>query len=197
MDVFLDALRVFSLFLIPALIYHLASAIENWIENKEFRAIPALNILPKVAGTMLAAGLLYTNLGTVYFDLETLFTENSPWKLDFDYFLTERGNLFAYSFQPIVLALMPEPAGGSLLSRPLFLGAVAYLLIMAICSTICFWLWKFTGALRAVLCCGIMVLLTAWMTIYFVALFFWALYVLNFWVLAVIALFYQYRRQRG
>lgn len=197
MDVLLGALRIFSLILIPALVYHLVSNILHWVENKEFRAIPALNILPKIAGTLLAAGLLYTNLGLAYFDLEILFTDNSPWKLNFDYFLTERGNLFAYSIQPALHALMPDPAAGPLLSRPLYIGAIAYLAIMAACMTICFWLWKFTDALRAALCCGIMVLLTAWITIYFVALLFWALYVLNFWVLAIIALYYQYRRQRG
>lgn len=197
MDVLLGALRIFSLILFPALVYHLGSNILHWVENKEFRAIPALNILPKIAGTLLAAGLLYTNLGLAYFDLEILFTDNSPWKLNFDYFLTERGNLFAYSIQPALHALMPDPAAGPLLSRPLYIGAIAYLAIMAACTTICFWLWKFTDALRATLCCGIMVLLTAWMTIYFVALLFWALYVLNFWVLAIIALYYQYRRQRG
>lgn len=197
MDLFLDVLRVFSLVLIPALVYHLASSIEHWIENKEFRAIPALTILPKIAGTLLAVGLLYTNLGLASFDLEVLFTENSPWKLDFAFFLTERGNLFAYSFRPALLAVMPDPAAGPLLSRPLFVGVIVYLVIMATCTTICFWLWKFTDAVRAILCCGIILLLTAWMTIYFVTLLFWALYMLNFWVLAVIALYYQYRRQRG
>lgn len=197
MDVLVDTLRLVSLFVIPALVYHFVSSIERWIENKEFRAIPALTILPKLAGSLLAIGLLYTNLGLAYFDLEILFTENSPWNLGYEYFLAERGNLFAYSFQPFVLALTPGPADGALLGRPIFLGVLAYLLLMALCSVISFWLWSFVNAVRAVICCGIIALLTAWMTIYFVALLFWSLYVLNFWVLAIIALFYQYRRQRA
>ena len=105
-------------------------------------------------------------------------------------FLFERANLFAYDLWPVFRLLAEVP------SIPSLLAWLSLVLLPLVLSLSCLRLWHFWEALRGFLACLGTALWSAWLVIYLVCLTFWGLHLLNFWALALAALYIQYRQGR-
>lgn len=188
----LDALVMVLQFLlvisIPFFISHGGEIMIHWIAHHEFAEIPILTTLARLQGLLLGGLLLYVNFDDSYYDLQTLFLPDSRWNLTFYEFLLERSNLFNYQFWPLIDMMREIPHERGVLA----VLAVALIPLMLGVLSIRFWAWR--EALRSMLACAGTAMWSAWLTLYLVCLAFWSLYLLNFWSLAVAALYYQYQR---
>lgn len=188
MDVFLAVLETLFAVGLPFLVAKLAAGVQHLVANKEFTAVPILGTLSRVAGVASGGLLLYSNLDISYFDLETLFVPESRWNHGFSEFMLDRGNIFAYELGPLAVALGSGPPAG------LVLASVLAVVSSGAAAASCFRLWSGRDSWRAVLACGATMAWTSWATVYLSCLTFWLLFKLNFWALALFALYYQYRR---
>ena len=189
MDILLNLLKVLAVLLFPIAIAAVSERFVLLVADKEFKTVPILMHLAKLHGLLVGAALIYTNFSGRYFDLERLFMTDSPWNISFAEFLLERGNVFTYAVTPFVDLLADPSANLEILAF-----GIALVTVPAICVGIALRVWPPPIAWRAIVACGIMAVTTVWMTVYLVALTFWGLYLLNFWALAIIAAYYQYRR---
>ncbi|MBF0392268.1 MAG: hypothetical protein HQL38_06265 [Alphaproteobacteria bacterium] len=175
--------------LVPMAVTALAKMLIHAIEPPKFNQVPFVTMTARLAGVLAAALLLYANLDARDFDLELLFVPDSPWNLSLGQFLTERAMLFEYSWGA-VLDTLSQP------STPfavLLVAAGLFALPLA-ASVPIGRLWGGTDALRAVAASTGILIWSAWMTVYLVCLLFWALHELNFWALALLVVYLQYRR---
>lgn len=188
MDVFIVVLQTLTAVGLPFLVGKIAGGVLHLVANKEFSAVPILGMLARLAGFAIGGLLLYADLDVSYFDLEMLFIPESRWNLTFSQFILERGNIFAYHPGPLVVALRSDP--------PLGLLAASFLAVASSAGAVisCLRLWPGRDGWRAIVACGATMAWTAWATVYFSCLTFWLLFKLNFWALALFALYYQYRR---
>jgi hypothetical protein len=176
---------------IPFVASYGGEVLMHHIAHHEFSEVPILTTLARLQGLLAGGLLLHANLDDSYYDLEVLFIADSPWNLDLSHFLLERANLFAYDLLPTLKLLSGLP------SVTAFLALLTFVLLPLLLGLICLRLWTLWDALRGLLSCLGTTLWSAWLTIYLVCLTFWGLHLLNFWVLALAALYIQYRRSRS
>ncbi|MBF0306440.1 MAG: hypothetical protein HQL41_12415 [Alphaproteobacteria bacterium] len=175
--------------LVPMAVTALAKMLIHAIEPPKFNQVPFVTMTARLAGVLAAALLLYANLDARDFDLELLFVPDSPWNLSLGRFLTERAMLFNYGWGE-VLDTLSQP------STPFaVLLAAAGLFALPLAASVPIGrLWSGTDALRAVAASTGILIWSAWMTVYLICLLFWALHELNFWALALLVVYLQYRR---
>jgi hypothetical protein len=189
MESFLDLFKIAAIVGLPFLVANLGNGLMHVIAAKDFGKVPILTTLSRLAGTLIAGLLLYTNLDRSYFDLEMLFIPESQWNIGFVLFMTERANIFAYDLAPL-LSLF----GSSEFQVELYALLLIFALLTLGTVLLCFRYWSGLESFRAATACGGTVLWAAWITVYLVCLVFWALYRLNYWALLLMVLFVQYRR---
>ncbi|MEO5335737.1 MAG: hypothetical protein H7841_02415 [Magnetospirillum sp. WYHS-4] len=180
--------QILAVVALPLVVANVGTHLLHHVATPDFGAVPILTTMSRLEGVLIGGLLLYGNLEASHFDLEGLFVPESSWNLGFFEFLTGRGNIFSYEVWPVLAAVRDQ-------SLPEVLVAVAASLVLPVVVTV--WvhrLWPRRDAWRALLSCLGTTAWTAWMTVYLVSLTFWALYKLNFWALALFALYYQYRR---
>ncbi len=191
-DLLWGLVQVAVVLAIPYLGSHLVSEqLLHRLVTEEFKAIPILDTLARVEGWLLGGLLLYTNLDASYFDLEHLFVSGSRWGLTIGEFLGQRANLFAYDPSPLFELLWPK------LFLPWLASVLAIILLPALLILLCRYFWRSRQIWRALLGCTITALWSAWMAVYLVCLVCWGLYVLNYWVFAVLTLYLQFRKGQG
>lgn len=189
MEILLGLLKFLVVMLLPVAVAVVADRFVQLAAEHEFKTVPILQHLSKLHGIAIGGVLIYTNFSGRYFDLERLFMTDSPWSIPFTEFVTVRSNMFAYALAPFFERLAQPDANPEILAA-----AIALAVLPAACIAVAFRLWPASTAWRAIFACGVRAIATAWMTVYLVALTFWGLYLLNFWALAFIAAYYQYRR---
>ncbi|CAK0776563.1 conserved membrane hypothetical protein [Gammaproteobacteria bacterium] len=177
---------------IPVLVANGGEAVMHVIANHEFHAIPILTTLARLQGLLAGGLLLHASFDESYYDLQALFVPASRWNLTMNQFLLERANLFAYDPEPLLNLLREQPWSGRGLLVALVVVVIPTLLVM-----MCLRFWKLWDALRGMVACAGTALWSAWITVYLVCLVFWGLYLLNYWSLALLAVYIQYQRSRG
>ena len=177
---------------IPTLVANGGEWLTHVIANHEFHALPILTTLARLQGLLAGGLLLHATFDETYYDLQALFVPASRWNLTMSQFLLERANLFAYDPQPLLDVLREQPTSARGMLVALVVVVIPLLLVM-----ICLRVWKVWDALRGIVACLGTALWSAWITVYLVCLFFWGLYLLNYWSLALLALYIQYQRSRG
>jgi hypothetical protein len=177
---------------IPTLVANGGEALMHLIANHEFHAIPILTTLARLQGLLVGGLLLHASFDESYYDLQALFLSTSRWNLTMNQFLLERANLFSYDPAPLLNFLREDP-----MSIRGLLVALVVVVIPTLLVLICLRVWKFWDALRGIVACAGTALWSAWITVYLVCLLFWGLYLLNYWSLAILAIYIQYQRSRG
>jgi hypothetical protein len=185
------ALQAAVVLAIPFLVRHAGELLVKKLVQEDFLQVPILGILARIQGLMMGGLLMWRDLDSRFFSLEHLFLPDSPWNINLSQFLLVRSNIFAYDPAPVMALLHEGPSAGSVLA---LLGVVVLPLLLAI---LCLRFWKHVDAVRAMLACTGIALWTAWYTVYLVCLVFWSLYLLNFWVLALLGVYIQYRQSRS
>jgi hypothetical protein len=188
LDVSLILVQVLVIVSLPFVISHAGEALMHRVAHHEFAQVPVLTTMARLQGMLLAGMLLYVNFDGSYYDLQTLFLPESRWNLTFQQFLFEQSNPLTYRFWPLT-GLLGGPFAAENIVAWLALVVLPVLLLLL---SLRFWSTRL--AVRAMLACAIATFWSAWLTIYLVCLVFWSFYILNFWSLALMALYLQYRR---
>jgi hypothetical protein len=177
---------------IPTIVANGGEMLMNAIAHHEFHAIPILTTLSRFQGLLAGGLILHATFDESYYDLQALFVPASRWNLSMNQFLWERANLFTYDPQPLFDLLREDPFS----PRGLLI-AVVMVIIPTLVVVVCLRVWKLWDALRGIIACTGTALWSAWITVYLVCLVFWGLYLLNYWSLAVLAIYIQYQRSKG
>jgi hypothetical protein len=177
---------------IPTFVANGGEWLMHLIAHHEFHAIPILTTLSRLQGLLAGGLLLHATFDESYYDLQALFVPASRWNLSMNQFLLERANLFAYDPEPLLNLLRDDPTSVRGLLVALVVVVIPTLLVL-----VCLRVWKFWDALRGIIACAGTALWSAWITVYMVCLFFWGLYLLNYWSLALLAVYIQYQRSQG
>jgi|GEM_PF-2552717 len=191
-DLLLVILQAALVVSIPILVANGSETLMHIIAHHEFHAIPILTTLARFQGLLAGGLLLHATFDESYYDLQVLFTPASKWNLTIHQFLLERANLFAYNPDPLLSLLSDQPVSVRGILVALVVGVIPLLLVF-----MCFRVWKFWAALRGIVACAGTALWSAWITVYLVCLVFWGLYVLNYWSLALLAVYIQHQRGKG
>jgi|GEM_PF-5542683 len=150
------------------------------IDDRGFFLMPMVWVLAISTGLILGALLLSFNLDPHYFTVDNVFRSEGPWALTYSEFIRSRVNPFNYSLRPIFTYLDTYDHDMNL-TVVLVLAASTYgLLIVRAFAT-----WGSLAALRGVLFGSVLVLWSAYMTIFMVCLALWLFNLLNFWALAL------------
>jgi hypothetical protein len=173
---------------IPFVVSHGGELAIHLAAHHEFAEIPILTTLARLQGLLTGGLLLYVNFDESYFDLQGLFMHDGRWNLTWSQFLLQRSNVFTYQWLPLLRLLSDLPA------RSGWLALLVCVILPAMLIALCLRYWPLRDALRGLLACAGTALWSAWLTIYLVCLIFWGLFLLNFWSLALAALYIQYRR---
>jgi hypothetical protein len=181
-----SALEVAIVVAIPLALIELASVALQRLAPPGFFKIPALVGPSKLLGISGGLLLLYGRFGPEYFDLHRLFLPDSPWNISLTRFLGERVDPFYY-LAPTHLA---EHDAGVLQ----WTGGTGALLVLVAAAS--FLVWPPPAALRGAATVVIVAALSAYVTIYAVCVLMWSLFLLNFWSFAVLAIVFQYYRNR-
>jgi hypothetical protein len=175
--------------LLPVAVLSVSDGVLHMLAPHLFFRIPALSVLPKLAGLMLGIGALYDRDDGAVYDLTLLFDKSSFWNMSALDFLAGRADPSGYRLIDLALgafAGLPDPLLGNLMlvSGTLLVLAGAVALITA----------RDTDLARVFLAIPILSLATAFLTIYLVSLILWVAHMLNFWVFLLAAVIYQKRR---
>ena len=189
LSTFLPVLLTVTALLLPVAVLSVSDGVLHMLAPHLFFRIPALSVLPKLAGLMLGIGALYDrDDGTVY-DLTLLFDRSSFWNMSALDFLASRADPSGYRLIELALGAfvgLPDPLLGNLMlaSGAMLVLAGAVALITA----------RDVDLARVFLAIPILSLATAFLTIYLVSLVLWIAHMLNFWVFLLAAAIYQKRR---
>jgi len=155
-----------------------------------FFAVPLIYTVARAAGVGLGLILIYVHQDNRNFDLHEIFVPDGPWNISFAEFLLVRVNPLDYGPTAFIDKLAE--------ARDVLLMGVALLTALLLVSVGWAWkIWKHMLAGRATLCVVIIVLSTAYLTIYGVSLLFWLLFLFNSWTFLLLALVLQYYRNRN
>jgi formate hydrogenlyase subunit 3/multisubunit Na+/H+ antiporter MnhD subunit len=158
----------------------------------DFYEVPLVIALAKLLGIALGVALIYARFDRRYFDVHALFIPESPWNLSLWQFLADRANPFNFGIGTIV----DDPAGNRATATfAVLIGIVAALLVAAVAVPFVF--WPRAMARRAALLSLLLAAFVAYLTIYVICLILWSLYLLNFWIIALAAVMFQYYRSRA
>ncbi len=177
---------------LPVVAIKLAGRMTRRMPPRDFYEVPLVTALAKLLGVALGVALVYARFDRRYFDLHALFIPESPWNLSLWQFLAERANPLHYG----IGTLVDDPAGNRASATFLVLaGIVAALSAAAAAAPFVF--WPVALARRAVLLSALLAAFVAYLTIYAICLALWSLYLLNFWIIALAGVMFQYYRSRA
>ena len=178
---------------LPILALKLERRILDRIAPADYFEIPLVTGSARLLGLALGLTLLYARFADRrYFDLDRLFTPQSPWNVSLLEFLRDRANPVDYGIGTLVDHLQRFGAHPAILS---LLAAVAAAALAAVAAPLRF--WPLPAARRALLASLVTALFDAYLTIYLVCLLLWCLFLLNFWTFAVAGIVFQYYRSRA
>ena len=156
---------------------------------KGFFAVPLVYTLARLVGVGLGAILIYSLQDSRNFDLHEIFVSDGPWNISFAEFLLVRVNPFEYGPFAFIDKLAAA-RDASILAAVALAGSFCFALV---------WTWKVwrgRSAVRAMFCVIVIVLATAYLTIYGISLLFWLLFLFNSWTFLLLALLLNYYRGR-
>jgi hypothetical protein len=186
------ALEIALVAALPIAAIKLAGRITRRMPPGDFYEVPLVTALAKLLGIALGVALVYARYDRRYFDLHALFIPESPWNLSLWQFLGERANPLHYG----IGTLVDDPAGNRANATfVVLISIVAVLLLAAVAAPFVF--WPRAMARRAALLSVLLAMFVAYLTIYFICLILWSLYLLNFWTIALAAVMFQYYRSRA
>jgi len=181
-----------GLLVLPILIYRGVTKLLHAVVDEEVYQVPVIFILSRLAGFVWALLWLAGGLGERAFRLSELFTPESVWNIPAHVFLEREGNLFAYDFGAIGRWI----ASGE--SRMAGAAAVAALLALAAAQFLSLKMFKRPRRrLSAQSVIIVTTVVTAWQAVYLITLPLWLIQRANFWSLALMAFYLQYRRNRA
>jgi hypothetical protein len=186
------ALEIALVVTLPIAATKLAGNITRRMRPRDFFEVPLVTTLAKSLGIALGIALIYIRFDPRYFDFHALFTPESPWNLSVWRFLGERANPLNYGIGTVV----DDPAGHRATTTFLVLvGIVALLLAAVVAASFVF--WRGAMARRAALLGLALAAFVAYLTIYTICLVLWSLYLLNFWIILLAGVMFQYYRGRA
>jgi hypothetical protein len=186
------ALEIALVVALPIAAIKLAGRITRRMLPLDFFEVPLVTGLAKLLGIALGVALIYARYDRRYFDPHALFTPESPWNLSLWQFLAERANPLHYG----IGTLVDDPAGNvATASFLVLMSIVAALLLAAVATPFLF--WHGGMARRAALLSLALAAFVAYLTIYAICLLLWSLYLLNFWIIALAVVMFQYYRGRA
>src|SRR5262249_2174223 len=174
-------LQVILALALPIALGEIAWLVIRWLGPADFWRVPAFTGAAKLLGLIVGIVLLLSQYDPAFFDPHRLFTPDSPWNVSLWGFLGRRVNPLDYAIRPIVQWFSAED---SYELRLVSLLAMAALLIAV--AAMPFYFWKRAVGPIALLSALLLAVVTAYLTVYFVCLALWTLYLLNFWSLALI-----------
>lgn len=151
------------------------------IDDRGFFLLPVVWAVTIFAGVIIGGSLIAFNLDPLFFTVDSVFQKNGPWDLSYSEFLMGRVNPFNYSFDSVLEYLYYYDSDKNL--SVLFIltsGCVGILILRAILT------WGSIGAFRGIIFGFLVIIWSAYMTIFLVSLLFWLLNILNFWILAIL-----------
>ena len=178
---------------LPILALKLERRLLDRIAPADYFEIPLVAGSARLLGLALGLTLLYARFAEArYFDLDRLFTPQSPWNVSLVEFLRERANPFDYGIGTLLDHLQRHGAHPAIL---LLLAAVVAAAVVAIAAPLRF--WPLPASRRALLASLVTALFDAYLTIYLACFLLWCLFLLNFWTFAVAGVVFQYYRSRA
>ncbi|MBX9634604.1 MAG: hypothetical protein K2X44_06450 [Magnetospirillum sp.] len=187
----LNVVSTAALIALPVIIYRLVSDLLHKLADEEIHQVPVITTLSRIIGFVSGGLALAGGLDERAFRLTEVFVPDSVWNIPIAGLVLDRGNIFAYDTIGIVLWL----ASGKSLTASI-LGGGATLLGLLSCGMCIFFFKRRVQRVAALVLCAATMLLTAWQTVYLTALALWLINAANFWSLALIGLYFQYRRSR-
>lgn len=160
----------------------------------EFFQVPILNTLARLQGILAGTTLVLLDFDKQYFDIEQIFMPDGPWNITLFQFLFERANAFSYDPRPMMSLLIQIYSSDSnvwLMANLAVIGLPLALLILN------FFFWKWETAIQTLPVIIGIALWSGWLTVYLISATFWALHLLNFWSLVLLALYLQYRGSKS
>lgn len=176
---------------LPVIVANSGSVLLHHIAPKDFFTIPIFTTLSHAVGLILGILALYASFDSRHYSLEEIFLPSSPWNQSFGAFLNERANPVNVCLQAI--AGVRQSGGLAGWAVVLLTGAVA---ISGAIAALAFMIWPRPPAWRTIAACAGAAALTAWSVAYLASLALWSLHMLNFWVFALVGLYYHYRTTR-
>lgn len=180
-----------ALLALPVVVYRAVSNLLHHAASPEVHQVPIIAILSRLAGLLWAGLALTGGLGERAFRLSEIFIPESMWEIPVSKFLYREGNLWSYPMMDIIAWAL----GGD---EPVALAALVVLVLSALCAVL-FSLRLFTKPnhrVQALLISVATMVLFAWQAVYLLALALWLVHRANFWSLAIIAMYIQFRRSR-
>lgn len=174
---------------LPMLVIGVVSALSHRLATLDFYGIPALMLLPKLAGILLGVVVLADWLPDGRFDAGAFFEPGSYWNMAATEFLARCADPFAYDLPGAARdGLAGENGLAMRVTVWLALGALAVAAVLAVLVS------GWGEGLRNIGAAALLTLSGAFITAYSVVFILWAVYSLNFWIFLVLAAAYQYRR---
>lgn len=186
-EFFLAVIQVIVVMIIPLTLNRTVRILLQKSTHKEFFQIPILTTLARLQGILAGSTLILLDFDKQYFDIEQMFMPNGPWNLTISQFLLERANVFSYDPRSMLVLLTEIHSDNWLI------GILAAIILPFTLLTLSFVFWERNKALQALPAIIGTALWTGWLTVYLVSATFWALHLLNFWSLILLALYIQYR----
>jgi hypothetical protein len=183
-------LQVALVLAIPVVIAEFSWAGLRLLAPVGYFQIPVLVGAAKLLGIALGILLLSSRYGREHFDLHEIFVPESPWNLSLRSFLAERANPLDYAIA-LVRQIGGEPAGEPFMFG---LGLSGFLLLAVVALPFLYWSPPSAG--RAIACGLLNAVMVAYLTVYLICVLMWTLFLLNFWTFAVVAVAFQYYRNR-
>ncbi|MEO5373336.1 MAG: hypothetical protein H7840_03540, partial [Alphaproteobacteria bacterium] len=178
--------KALSAVTLPVIIGNTGSLLLHHIAPADFYAIPIFKTIARAVGIMVGILVLHASILPSHYALEDLFLPSSPWNLSFGQFLLQHANPMAFRLIPIESGDAGTPTWRLLL-------LVAAVVLMVVNTVLAVLVWPNRFAWRALGVCVGTVVLTGWTVVYLVSLALWSLHVLNFWVFALLGIYYHYR----
>lgn len=187
----LEVASAAGLLALPILVYRAVTNLVHHAASPEVYQVPIITILSRLAGILWAGLALTGGLGERAFRLSEIFIPQSMWEIPVTEFLISRGNLWSYPMGDIL-------AWATTGDQPWALASVAVMGFAAVGAVVlCSRMFSRPHhRFQALLICSMTMVLFAWQSVYLVTLALWLIHRANFWSLAIIALYIQYRRSR-
>lgn len=180
-----------ALLALPILVYRGVSNLLRHAVAPEVHQVPIIAILSRLAGVLWAGLALAGGLDERAFRLSEIFTPESIWETPTGFFLANQGNLWSYDMAEIGHWALTggEPAAAAAVVVMMLAGVGAVVLSLRMFS-------RHQHRIQALSIALLTIVLFAWQVVYLVTLTMWLFHRANFWSLAIIALYIQYRRSR-
>lgn len=160
------------------------------VAEPEYVQIPLLIKLTVTAGLILGVGFLTAVARPEFYVLEQIVRVDGPWSLSLGEFLRYRVNPLELNVVALIDAIRLEHPRGNL---AVLFGAPAVLALAMVVA--CYLYWQWPSATICALVSLVAIAIVAYVTFYLVCGALWIVNELNFWVLLLIAVLYQWHKR--